>query len=73
MAAAAVDDGGSQGRPLSSTVKHAPSGGGEGGNGGGGEGDDGGGGEGDDGGGGKGKESGGGEDEDGGARSRKQE
>ena len=50
MAAAAVDDDGSQGRPLSSTVEHAPSGGGEGGNGGGGGGDDGGGGEGEDGG-----------------------
>ncbi len=31
MAAAAVDDHSSQGRPLSSTVEHAPSGGGEGG------------------------------------------
>ncbi len=65
MAAAAVDDDGSQGCPLSLTVEHAPSGGGEG--------DDGGGGEGKDGGGGKGEDSGGGEDKDGGARSRKQQ
>ena len=59
MAAAAVDDRGSQGCPLSLTVDHAPSGGGEGGNGGGGEGDDGGGGEGKDGSGGKGEDGGG--------------
>ena len=59
MAVAAVDDDGSQGRPLSSTIEHACSGGGEGGNGSGGEGEDGGGG--------KGEDSGGGEDEDDGA------
>ncbi len=57
MAAAAVDDDSSQGRPLSSTVEHAPSGGGEG----------------DDGGGGEGEDNCGGEDEDGGPRSRKQQ
>jgi hypothetical protein len=73
VAAAAVDDDGSQGRPLSSTVEHTPSDGVEGGNGGGGEGDDSGGGEGEDSGGGKGEDRGGGEDEDGGTRSRKQQ
>jgi hypothetical protein len=57
VAAAAVDDDSSQGRPLSSTVEHAPSGGGEG----------------DDGGGGEGEDNCGGEDEDGGPRSRKQQ